>query len=257
MALKIDMHSLNLSKDVISFSIIMVVFNAVKTVEETIKSVIGQSYANLEFIIIDGGSSDGTIQIIQKYTPNITCFISEPDHGIYDAMNKGIKLVQGDFVYFIGADDVFFDDNVLRGVIPYLTQDLGLFYGDVKFKKRGITYDGKFNLCKIVTRNICHQSIFYSRQLFLHYKFNTKYKIFADYDLNLRLFNNSEIQFKYIPLIIAVFNDQGASGLNTVDANFQKDRLSIIKENFPYWVYLYRIIRSGLKRCLFIVNSYE
>ena len=89
----------------IIISIITVSYNAVKTIEQTISSVVNQSYSNIEYIIIDGGSTDGTVDIIKKYEDRIAYWVSEPDGGIYDAMNKGIKVATGDYIQIIGADD--------------------------------------------------------------------------------------------------------------------------------------------------------
>ncbi|TRX13393.1 glycosyltransferase family 2 protein [Flavobacterium gawalongense] len=226
-------------------SIITVSYNAAWTIEETILSVINQNFVNYEYIIVDGGSTDGTVDIIKKYQHKITLWISEPDKGIYDAMNKGVKMVKGRFVYFLGGDDVFINNFVLGKTSDFLIDVNKVYYGNVIFKKRNVLYDGKFNSIKIVTRNISHQSIFYPRNVFNELNYNTKYKIYADYDLNLKLFNHVFFRFNYIPVTVALFNDEGgASGSNALDINFEADRLNIIKDNFSYLVFLYRFFRT-------------
>lgn len=229
-------------------SIITVVYNCVNTFEQTLLSVINQDFKNFEFIIVDGGSTDGTLGLVKKYQDRITKWISEPDNGIYDAMNKGISMASGDYVYFIGGDDILYDNNVLSKVSSWLKNNKHIYYGNVLFKKRSILYDGKFNKIKIVTRNISHQSIFYPIEIFHNYKYNINYKIYADYELNLKLFNSRYFNFQYMPLTIAVFNDEGLSGTNTLDIEFEKDRLRIIKYNFPYWIYIYRFLRSKISK---------
>ena len=97
-------------------SVITVCLNASKTIEQTILSIINQTYDNIEYIIIDGVSTDGTLDIIKKYESKISLCQSEPDNGIYDAMNKGLKLATGDFLIFMGADDVFYNENVIYKV---------------------------------------------------------------------------------------------------------------------------------------------
>ena len=231
-------------------SVITVVYNAVATLEETILSVINQDFDNFEFIIIDGRSTDGTIEIIKKYQNKITLWISEPDKGIYDAMNKGIKLAKGDFVYFLGGDDLLYSNYVLNKISSSLKDKNKIYYGNVLFKTRNIIYDGKFSLLKIATRNISHQSIFYPREIFDKYGFDTKYKIFADYELNLKLYGNSSYSFDYMPITVALFNDEGSSGSNVLDSCFEMDRFDIIKNNFPYWIYLYRIYRNKISKTL-------
>lgn len=233
-------------------SIITVVYNAVCTIEQTILSVLSQDYDNYEYIVIDGGSNDGTLAIIEKYSEKISFWVSEPDQGIYDAMNKGIRNAKGEYVYFLGGDDLLFNSEVLKCTSSFLQSKFNVYYGNVVFKKRNIIYDGKFSSLKIVTRNISHQSIFYPKEIFEKYSFETKYKIFADYELNLKLYGNSSYSFVYIPLTIALFNDEGASGSNVLDACFEDDRFEIIKSNFPYWIYIYRIFRTKISK---IVNQ--
>ena len=234
-------------------SIITVVYNCVNTLEETILSVINQNFDKIEFIIIDGGSTDGTIEIIKKYQNQITFWLSESDNGIYDAMNKGISKSKGDFIYFLGGDDLLYDNSVLLITSTRLINKNTIYYGNVLFKSKNIFYDGKFNSLKIVTRNICHQSIFYTKNVFQNQTFDTKYKIFADYVLNLKLFGNSNYSFKYIPVTIALYNDKGISGSNGIDINFKNDRFEIIKHNFPYWIYLYRIWRSKISKMIHLL----
>ena len=231
-------------------SIITVVYNCVNTLEETILSVINQDFDNFEYIIIDGGSTDGTIEIIKKYQDKITLWVSEPDKGIYDAMNKGIKIAKGDYVYFLGGDDLLYINSVLKKISSRLTDKNKIYYGNVLFKTRNVIYDGKFSALKIATRNISHQSIFYPREIFDKYSFDTKYKIFADYELNLKLYGNSSYSFVYMPITVALFNDEGSSGSNVLDSCFERDRFEIIKNNFPYWIYLYRIYRSKISKIL-------
>ena len=101
-------------------SVITVCFNAVSTIEKTICSVLNQSWSDLEYIIIDGGSKDGTVDILKKYSSRLSYYISEPDKGIYDAMNKGVKKASGDYVLFLGADDLLFDNEVLSVIVKKL-----------------------------------------------------------------------------------------------------------------------------------------
>lgn len=98
----------------LKISIITVSYNAAKTIEQTIQSVVNQTYDNIEYIIIDGGSTDGTVDIIKKYEDKIAYWVSEPDKGIYDAMNKGILKASGEYIYFLGADDWLYNESVME-----------------------------------------------------------------------------------------------------------------------------------------------
>jgi len=171
-------------------SIITVVFNAVNTIEATIKSVINQTYENIEFIIIDGGSTDGTIDIIKKYRDRIAYFVSEPDEGIYDAMNKGIKQSTGDWLYFLGADDELRNNKALELIFDnkeLLIRDYFLIYGNIIYDT-GEVFISKLNSTIKLGNTIHHQGAFYKRILFNSFIYDSSLREYADYELNLRIY---------------------------------------------------------------------
>ena len=161
-------------------SVITVVYDAVENLESAIQSVLNQTYDNIEYILIDGGSTDGTLDIIRKYDDVIDYWVSEPDSGVYDAMNKGVGLSQGEYVLFLGSDDSLFD--VLHEAVDCFGNGIGIvsYYGNVILSKDKRVYDGKFYPLKLFIKNIPHQAIFYSKCVFDAYKFNCKYKYVAD-----------------------------------------------------------------------------
>ena len=117
-------------------SIITVSYNSAQTIEDTIKSVLAQNFQELEYIIIDGGSKDNTMEIVNKYQDKITKIISEPDKGIYDAMNKGIQLATGDLVGILNSDDFYFDNSVLNTVATCFQKDIDACYGNIEYVDR-------------------------------------------------------------------------------------------------------------------------
>ncbi|WP_062307753.1 glycosyltransferase family 2 protein [Polynucleobacter sinensis] len=173
-------------------TIITVVYNAVELIEETIKSVINQSYKNIEYLIIDGGSNDGTLQIITRYKYKIKTLISENDAGIYDAMNKGIKLARGDYVGIIGAGDWYEKDAISSAVATFLKTEADVVFGDVEIvdEETGISRRqlSRKDLMPITMSSISHPSTFTRRSLYLASFFDTKFKIAADYNLFLALY---------------------------------------------------------------------
>ena len=219
-----------MDKSSLKISIITVCFNASNTIEETIISVVKQTYKNIEYIIIDGGSSDQTNNIIDKYSEFISYYCSEPDDGIYDAMNKGLEYVTGDYVLFLGADD-------------------HLIYGDVFRPILNDIYCNRFTKIKLAVKNIPHQGVFYPRCVYKRYKYDLKYNLFADYYYNISLF--SRIGFEYLGLTISYFNDLGSSArLN--DLNFEKDekKIKISKLGYLPFLYseLYHFLRNLIKK---------
>lgn len=210
-------------------SVITPVYNAAAFLEKSIQSVIGQRYDNVEYIIIDGSSTDGTLDILQAYNTQIDYWISERDQGIYDAMNKGIDAATGKWLYFLGADDILV--NGLHKIVPYLKNSRHVYYGNVYMPRKNREYDGLFTWEKVIDKNICHQAIFYPRQLFQHHRYDTRFKVLADYELNLRCWH--EFPFRYIPILVAIHNDDGTS-IHTVDEEFQRVKLQLIEAHFGH-----------------------
>lgn len=221
-------------------SVITVCYNAAKTLENTILSVINQTYKNIEYIVVDGASTDGTIDLINKYCEKIACFFSEPDNGIYDAMNKGIKLASGDYVYFLNAGDVLFDADVLRTIAYYL-DGKSVYYGDAYTRDslgdiQGFRI-GPFSKYRLARTNICHQAIFYPTEWISKDLYNLKYRLLADYVMNIKLWRR--VKFVYISIPIIIYEGGGISDIEIDDA-FKKNRRRLILRylGIDAWMYL-------------------
>ncbi len=195
-------------------SIITVVYNGAKTIERTIQSVLGQSYKNIEYIIIDGESTDGTQEIVERYLECVSYFVSERDNGIYDAMNKGIGRATGHIVGIINSDD-WYAEGVIEDVVNCFEQnEVDLVYG----KKAEVYQDGEI---RVVPRReldsiwyqmaIPHPSVFVKRSIYEKFgMFDMKYKLSADYDFLLNMYQK-QIKFGYVDKVIAYFCIGGAS----------------------------------------------
>lgn len=222
-------------------SIITVSFNAASTIEVAIESVRKNKSPQTEYIIIDGGSNDGTVDLLKKHNESIDKWISEPDLGIYDAMNKGVAIASGKWVMFLGADDLLCSNisEIERAFEPGLN-----YYGSVRLRSCNTIYDGKFNRYKILQKNICQQAFFYCIDVLREKKFNTRYEIAADYEMNLFLFGSQISKVKYIDKVIADFNDCGISSIRT-DKRFRANMIFIFLRHFPAYLYpMYFIARS-------------
>lgn len=240
------------------FSIIIPTFNAAKTLSTCLDSILNQACTNFEILLIDGCSTDDTLFIIKKYVAlanaNIK-WISEIDKGIYDAMNKGIKLAKGEWLYFLGSDDQLYSIDVLYKIYDCLNENkkLDVIYGDVYSTRFNGIYDGEFNIEKIFTKNICHQAIFYKKNIFKKMgNYNIKYKVFADWDFNLRWFQSKKINREYINIICAEYADGGYSSVNNKD-------LFVPTKGWEYFLsksyslsngYKYLIIKRELLNCI-------
>lgn len=162
-------------------------FNCANSLEESLLSVVNQTYPNKEYVVIDGGSTDGTLDLLNKYKEKIDVLVSEPDNGIYDAMNKALKLATGDFVIFLGADDHFLSWRTLEKVAPKLTDQEHVFYGQIYFEAYNLLHKGKFNRFTRARLNYCHQAIFYPRSVYKNYQYDCKYRLYADNEYNFRV----------------------------------------------------------------------
>ena len=184
-------------------SIITIVYNGEKYIENTILSVINQSYKNLEYIIIDGGSTDNTVSIIKKYQDQITSWISEKDKGISDAFNKGIEKATGKIIGILNSDD-WYEVNTIQQVVEHI-KEYDIVYGDLRlFKKEKIDFVLKGDhhlLDQHMTVN--HPTVFIKKEIYQKYGlFDDAYVCAMDYDLMLRLKVNG-CSFKYIPTVLA------------------------------------------------------
>jgi glycosyltransferase involved in cell wall biosynthesis len=216
-----------MTKGLPKISIIIVTFNAARFLRESLDSIYRQEYANLEIIIIDGASTDGTVDIIKENAKKIAFWKSEKDNGIYDAMNKALQYVTGDWVYFLGADDQLFND--FSKLAYSLKNNTAIYYGNVimKGKKTG-AIPSPYALAK---KNLCHQAIIYPASVFKKYAFEVKYSTDADHLLNMQLWNDKNYHFEYADVTICDFNDTGASSVQT-DTAFEKDRPALILKYF-------------------------
>jgi glycosyltransferase involved in cell wall biosynthesis len=207
-------------------SIITISYNDKVGIEKTIQSVLNQSYVNVEYIVIDGDSTDGTIDVIKKYENKITSWISEKDSGISDAFNKGVNYAKGDWLIFMNSGDVFYSEDSLKEIVDseILNSDLSLVY----FGKTILTNDrgnnhvfgNELDKKKFTKRmTIPHQSTFFHPEYFKKYGlFDTKFKIAMDYELLLR---SKRYDYVFIDKIISQVETGGIS---------QKNVLSVFKE---------------------------
>ncbi len=212
------------------FSIILPVFNGEKTIERTIRGVLDQTYTNWELIIMDSESVDLTQLLIENFLSDSRIkYFRKKDDGIYDGMNKGIVEATGDWIYFTGSDDYFYTNSVLQHVYNSIKdhQELMVVYGKVKFQNSRLEYDRDFNLFRLSYKNICHQAIFYNRNLFQEIGyFNTDYKLYADWEFNLKWMD--KYASKFVDQIIACYNENGVSA--ATDTMFLKNIQKIIKK---------------------------
>lgn len=223
-------------------------YNSEHAIEAAINSILSQTFGDFEIIIIDGASTDRTMGIVRNYseTDQRVTFISEKDKGIYDAMNKGISIARGEWLYFMGSDDRLHNNNVLALIFAEIEIDrLDVIYGNVFSPHFNGIYDGEFDDRKIYEKNICHQAVLLRKKIFgITGPFDIRYKGHADWDHNLKWFLNPAIKKKYVDVIFAEYGEGGYSSLNPdqkfaeeKDRNFLKYGAKSIDKNFRTLLY--------------------
>lgn len=231
-------------------SIVTVCFNSQETIEDTILSVTKQNYQNIEYIIIDGGSNDDTLKVITQYKNNLSYFVSEPDKGIYDAMNKALEIATGDWLYFLGSDDVLVDNCTISSVVSNIKCSDNAYFGYVTFKSSKLDYKFKLTKSNLCYRNISHQSIFYPKAYYKANQYKLRYRLFSDHIYNIIYYSRFPGKIQYLDIKIAVYNDGGASS-NPNDPNYYDELPSIVTKylGFKYAIYVFlRLKIFKLKR---------
>ncbi|WP_158559361.1 glycosyltransferase family 2 protein [Deminuibacter soli] len=199
-------------------TIITPVYNAASLIVSCIEKLQQQSSVDFEHLVVDGLSNDNTVELVrdcqQRYA-NLR-LVSEKDQGVYDAMNKGIQHANGQWLFFLGADDYLYSTDVLEKIGTHLQQagsDVQLLYGNVYYEAYSRLYDGMFDHEKILKRNVCHQAVFYRATVFAALgNYSLLYPSEADYEFNLRCWLSGRVKQIYVPLTIAWYAQGGLSG---------------------------------------------
>lgn len=243
-------------------SVITVSYNAEMTIEKTIQSVQSQTYDDFEYILVDGNSKDKTLEIAGKYKDLIKKWISEPDKGLYDAMNKGVLLAQGEYIVFLNADDVFASNDVLEKMAKHLDGH-DIVYGNVDFydlktEEHNIRKQNYMNKAVLCAGTMFHPSEFIKRSLLENLGgFDLRFKIVADYEFNLRAILKNKAKIKYADVTVTVFaQGEGLSSNPEGEKRHQKEKKAAQKMYFTpvgiWWnTLLFKTFRSVLKTPLY------
>jgi glycosyltransferase involved in cell wall biosynthesis len=202
-------------------SIITVSYNSSKTIRETIESVLGQDYPNIEYVVVDGASTDGTQDIVREYMPQVSVFVSERDNGLYDAMNKAIDLCTGDIIGILNSDDLYASNHIISLVMEtFAKKNVDSIYGDLFYfsngnKNKALRYyrGDKFSPKKIrLGITPPHPTFFVRRTVYQKFgKFDTQYRYAADFDLMARFLYVHSISYAYMPLLMVKMRMGGIS----------------------------------------------
>lgn len=220
-------------------TIITVCYNAEETVNITIRSVLEQTYPDIEYIVIDGASTDRTDEIVRSFGTAVDIYVSEADKGIYDAMNKGAALAQGDYLLFLNADDYLLSNHTIAAVMKKIKTATAndIVYGDVLYydhsRAKGRVWGfGKFKGWKLRKKSLPHPATLISREFFLRMgSYDLSYTLVADYEFFVRALR-SNARFLYIDSVISVFSSGGASTSEGRQALLEEERERLLASHF-------------------------
>ncbi len=218
-------------------SIITINYNNSEGLKRTLDSVVGQTFTDYEWIVIDGGSTDGSRELIEKYNEHFVYWISEPDGGIYQAMNKGIEHATGEWLLFLNSGDWLYKNDVLEKVFSE-HHDADILYGDVMYHwpdNRGLELDEKpdnLSLYFFYKDTLCHQATFYKKDIFVNHKYNEDLRICSDWTLYIQLLIEG-YRFKHLPFCISNFAQDGLS--THLNEAHLAERQWVFDNCFPDW----------------------
>ena len=231
-------------------TVVIVTYNADKTLQDCLNSIYQQYSSSIEIIVIDGNSTDKSKQILQKNNARISFWLSENDEGIYEAMNKSLKYVKTPWVIFLGADDTLMPD--FSAILTELKDPSVIYYSNVIYKNKKCS--GFISPYFQAKSGLFHQSIIYPTAAFEKRRYDTRYKVAADYALNIHLYGDDHYNFQYLDYTIAKYNDTGISSL-VVDKAFEQDKSKLILKNFGIKIWLRYLFRRF--KAKFISNNHD
>jgi glycosyltransferase involved in cell wall biosynthesis len=230
-------------------SIITINYNNKIGLHKTIQSVISQTWSDFEFIVIDGNSSDGSKDVLTTYSSFFTYFVSEPDSGIYNAMNKGIKVSTGDYLMFLNSGDSLIDNTILENLNDDLNGQYDIYYGDILqidgIKQEIRTFPKKLNFAFFYEQNISHQASFIRTKLFNDiFFYNENFKIVSDWEFFTYAICKREASYKHLNYVIVTYDGTGISASSENHPEINKERNISLNRYFPEFVKDYEYLKE-------------
>jgi glycosyltransferase involved in cell wall biosynthesis len=218
----------------------IVTLDAAEVLERALTSVLRHRSPALELVVLDGGSRDGTVEMLRRYDAEIDLWRTEADAGIYDAMNKLLQVASGDWLLFLGSDDELLASP--HQLLQHCRQPRTVYYGDVRIRGSGQISGGSFSRYRLMQQNICHQGILYPRSVYKAKAYDTKCGLLADHRYNIELMG-AGTRFEHIEETVSVFNDAGRS--STGAREFESLKLETIRASFGWPFYAIKRLRSA------------
>lgn len=230
-------------------SIITINYNNKAGLEKTVQSVVNQTWQDFEFIVIDGNSSDGSKDVLSAYSSFFSYAVSEPDSGIYNAMNKGIKISTGDYLMFLNSGDALIDNTILEKLNAELNGQYDIYYGDILhidgIKQEVRTFPKKLNFAFFYEQNISHQASFIKAKLFKDiFLYNENLKIVSDWEFFTYAICKREATYKHLDSVIVTYDGTGISSNSINSPEITKERDASLHRYFPEFVKDYEYLKE-------------
>lgn len=219
-------------------SIITINYNNAEGLAATIKSVLSQTLVNFEYIVVDGDSNDGSKEVIEENKSSISHWLSKPDSGVYQAMNRGIELATGDYVLFLNSGDTFRDPQVLWKANEKIKGDIEIYYGDLMFIHKGKEllreYPKKLEFDYFLERSLPHPGSFIKRALFdTYFYYSEEYRIASDWEFFIYVICKAEVSYKHLEMVMSNFDLHGMSNEPKNKLRISEEREKILEKHFP------------------------
>ena len=232
-------------------TIITINYNNIKGLEKSFLSVCNQTNKTFEYIVIDGGSTDGSAKLLEDYVDQIKYFVSENDNGIYHAMNKGIKVATGDFLVFMNSGDVFYNETIIDTIVNELNENDAIVYGDVLLKNELTGYENiqihpeKLTFKYFYQQTICQQACVIKKSMFdTVFYFNENHRIVSDWEFLIVAIFIKKVSARKIPFVLAVFDCEGISSNQIMRTISSKEKEQVLESYFPLFKDDYKKLHS-------------
>lgn len=219
-------------------SIITINYNNANGLKDTISSVLAQDYKNIEYIIIDGASSDHSKEIIEAHEEHVSYWLSEPDNGVYNAMNKGIKAAKGDYLLFLNSGDTFVDSSILSNVAPLFVSQKDIYYGNLQITtkdgRQNVAFPEQLTFLYFFENSLPHPATFIKRSLFeTVFYYNETYRIVSDWEFFMVAICKQEASYEHFSIEVSVFGLDGMSCQPENRERISEERNHCIQKHFP------------------------
>lgn len=232
-------------------SIITINYNDLVGLEKTFNSVVSQSNTDFEYIVIDGGSTDGSKEFLEQNSDQLAYWISEKDYGVYNAMNKGIKAAKGDYVLFLNSRDFLIDSTIIDKVLKDLNGNIAIYYGNLIYSLNGVNTQlwsppSTLSFTYFLSDSLPHPASFIKRELFdAHFYYSEHFKIVSDWEFFIYCICKMNVSYKHLDYVISNFDNSGMSSVKENQIKIDTEKQQVFEKHFPLLLEDIKVLKDG------------